>query len=126
MWCHYYLVCAARGLHNLNKQTDKNIISTLHSQHVAAPLFTCDARHPTPTFAASSSSTQSPRRCEREPCKLCRAVEESPSLATGIRMSFIVIVKQVEIGALSACCVQQDANNPSAHITHANKYSLTE
>lgn len=79
MWCHHYLVCAARGLHNLNKQTDKNIISTLHSQHVAAALFTCDARHPTLMSAASSSSAQSSQRCEREPCKLCRAVEESPS-----------------------------------------------
>lgn len=110
MWCHHYLVCAARGLRDLNKQTDRNIISTGRSQHVAAALFTRDARHPTPMSAAWSSSTQSSRRCEWEPCKSsCLAVEEwlspdmflfvfqSPSLAAEIRigMSFVVIVKQV-------------------------------
>lgn len=64
MWCHQYLVCTARGLRNLNKQTDKNIISTGHSQHVAAALFTCDARHLTPMSALTSSSKRSSHCCE--------------------------------------------------------------
>lgn len=58
VWCHHYLVCTARGLRNLNKQTDKNIISTGHSQHVAAALFTRDARHPTPKPAPARDGAQ--------------------------------------------------------------------
>lgn len=128
MRCHHYLVCSARGLRNLNKHTDENIIST-GAQSARFPRLYLRAMHDTRPrcLRPSLSATQSSRRCEWGLCRSCWTVNVgcrvfcfSPSLAAGIgiRTSFIVIVKHVatrlELHLLVAC--KKDANNPTAHL----------